>query len=1220
MRLKVGKINTRPPERNAMAASPLVPGDPRQLGGYWLAGRLGAGGQGVVYEAYGPAGDRVAVKALHGEFVEERRRGMLAKEVEAARRVAAFCTARILDADLEADLPYVVSEFVPGPDLQRAVEHGGPYGADALERLAVAVATALAAIHRAGVVHRDLKPANVLLGPDGPRVIDFGLARTEDMTRSRTGVKGTPRYMAPEAFGQEPVGAAADVWAWGAVVLFTALGRAPFDGGNLAAVMNAVLHRRPDLDVLPESLRPIVAAALSRDPKERPSSQQVLMALLDGGTETAALLAAGSEAAAGAAPAGEAPQPTLGDAAESVYARLDPVAQEAVPRVLLRMVLPGEGADDTLRRAPAADFAGDDAAGRVIGAFTAAGLLTRDGGMVAIANAALLRAWPRLRAWVDAERGGLAVHQSLAEAARTWADGGRRSGDLYQGTRLRRALDWAATGRTYLVLNAAERAFLDAGSALARRRVRLRGLLTGVLAVLLIVAVTAVVIVFDQRRTVTLQRDEAVGARLADRSAQLRDSDPLLGRRLALAAADLTGGEEAHRALVAARYQGQRDVWLPPGRQSSDTDLSLGHDGEVVIGRTSDRVVLWDAGTHRRIGTFGARLHSHVALGPDRRLAAARELQGGNARLFDVATGRPVGASLGTDLSRFRFSSSGNLLMADREDAEDDSRPAPGEDGRAVLWDVRGGKPVLEWDRSPGEWAVSPDDRRVALAFGKAVELWDVRQRKKISEVRDTGMGTVHKIAWRPGRDELALGFARSVWFVDPDELEDPQGGTRTVNDPGFVLEEGAYPNRSVDVPVFSADGRFMAIGFRMWDLDVYGSTHDIAGQPLFDLPARRPDGEQSEFREDCRFTPDARVLRCAGAGRVVSLNIGDVTGRTVIAPPGGRSALLNSTFSADGSLLATTGGGQVHLWDARRRTLLPGLPTGHKEVEHDPTPMRLSPDGRYLAIMPGDHGDPNAAYSVPRPTIDVWDTRRRTKITSFRPTGRAENAVPVFLDGGRTIAVENGTDTGNRLLTWDVASGRFLRETPIGGSGAAAFDPGGRWAVVPSRGLVDTHTGEARSPYPPMVRTLAVSPDGTRAFGQDARDPVLWDLKRRTRVPAGDIASALKGRLGVLAAFTPDGSLLATAHQDGDVQLWDAATGRQYGTVIAKHAGKVKTLAFSADGAILYSMGDDGSVIAASISPGRLLDELCATVGPLTERQWAQQIPQAPYRNPCRP
>ncbi|MEV4898246.1 serine/threonine-protein kinase, partial [Nonomuraea sp. NPDC055795] len=253
-------------------------GEPLRLGDYWLAGRLGAGGQGVVYEAYDEAANRVAVKVLHAYLSGDsalRRRFL--REVRAAQRVASFCTARIIDHDLTGERPYLVTEFVAGPSLRRAA----PFTGDALHRLALGVATALAAIHHAGVVHRDLKPENVLLGPDGPRVIDFGIARAAGLSMTSTGeLTGTPMYMAPEVFSGGRAEPAADVFAWGALVYFAATGRDAFTAPTTVAVINRLLNDEPDLAPVPAPLRPHVAAALAKDPELRPSAHDLLTALL----------------------------------------------------------------------------------------------------------------------------------------------------------------------------------------------------------------------------------------------------------------------------------------------------------------------------------------------------------------------------------------------------------------------------------------------------------------------------------------------------------------------------------------------------------------------------------------------------------------------------------------------------------------------------------------------------------------------------------------------------------------------------------------------------------------------------------------------------------------------------------------------------------------------------------------------------------------------------
>ncbi|MCA2227222.1 PASTA domain-containing protein [Nonomuraea sp. NEAU-L178] len=259
-------------------AQPLRTGDPRRLGAYELSGRLGEGGQGVVYLGT-RAEDVYAVKLLHGPVGDEK--VAFLREVELAKQVARFCTAQVMDAGFDDGRPYIVSEYVDGPSLQREVALTGPRRGAALERLAVSTVTALAAIHRAGIVHRDFKPQNVLLGADGPRVIDFGLARALDAaaTVSGRGV-GTPAYMAPEQITASALTGAADVFSWAATMCFAANASAPFGQDSVAPVLHRILTAPPELGRLDGSLRELVVACLDKDARNRPTSRELLLALL----------------------------------------------------------------------------------------------------------------------------------------------------------------------------------------------------------------------------------------------------------------------------------------------------------------------------------------------------------------------------------------------------------------------------------------------------------------------------------------------------------------------------------------------------------------------------------------------------------------------------------------------------------------------------------------------------------------------------------------------------------------------------------------------------------------------------------------------------------------------------------------------------------------------------------------------------------------------------
>ncbi|MFC0861552.1 serine/threonine protein kinase [Sphaerimonospora cavernae] len=259
--------------------TPLEPDDPRTLGEFTLTGRLGEGGQGVVYLGRVPGGEPVAVKVLKSGL-DSSVRQRLVRELDAMRSVAPFCTARVLTAVVDGRMPYVVSEFIDGPSLQQRVGSGGPLRGGELERLAVGTATALAAIHAAGIVHRDFKPGNVLLGPDGPRVVDFGIARHGASDTITAGPVGTPAYLAPEQIAGHPATPAADVFAWGATIVFAATGRAAFGADSVPAVMHRILTAEPDASALPASLRGVVERCLAKDPARRPSSRDLLLELV----------------------------------------------------------------------------------------------------------------------------------------------------------------------------------------------------------------------------------------------------------------------------------------------------------------------------------------------------------------------------------------------------------------------------------------------------------------------------------------------------------------------------------------------------------------------------------------------------------------------------------------------------------------------------------------------------------------------------------------------------------------------------------------------------------------------------------------------------------------------------------------------------------------------------------------------------------------------------
>ncbi|MEV4568282.1 serine/threonine-protein kinase [Nonomuraea sp. NPDC049419] len=261
--------------------NPLLAGDPAEVDGHRVVGRLGQGGQGVVYLGEAPAGTPVAIKMLGPGLDDPEARDRFRQEIGYARRVKAFCTAQVLASGEFAGTPYVVSEYVDGPALADVLVRRGPLRGAELRRLAIGTLTALAAIHQAGVVHRDFKPGNVLLSRHGPRVIDFGISRAlEEIEADGQHIVGTPPYMAPEQFGGAPVGPAADMFAWAGTMVAAATGRPAFGTGELPALIARILTAEPDLGNLDGELRELAARCLDKDPDARPTATQALLTLL----------------------------------------------------------------------------------------------------------------------------------------------------------------------------------------------------------------------------------------------------------------------------------------------------------------------------------------------------------------------------------------------------------------------------------------------------------------------------------------------------------------------------------------------------------------------------------------------------------------------------------------------------------------------------------------------------------------------------------------------------------------------------------------------------------------------------------------------------------------------------------------------------------------------------------------------------------------------------
>ncbi|WP_327086142.1 protein kinase [Nonomuraea sp. NBC_01738] len=1175
----------------------LIDGDPQRLGAYWLAGRLGQGGQGVVYEGYAEDGRRVAVKVLHGDGGAQ-----LGKEAEAASRVAGFCTAAVLETSLDGPRPYIVSEYIEGPSLRKAVQDGRRFAAGDLHRLATAVATALTAIHDAGVVHRDLKPDNVLLGPDGPRVIDFGIARTTDMSLTATGVvTGTPSYMAPEVFTGMRAGPPADVFSWGAILLFTATGADPFQADSLGGVMHRVLSSRPDVSALPGSLRELVAAAMAKEPAHRPTAQQLLLALVSGGRLDSARLAAGPDAAGLLAAGGReaalmaapAADPALGALAEDAYALLSPTERELAPEVFLRLVTLDERAELSIRRAALDELlAGRPepdarAIGRVLEVFGY--VLSRDDTEVWLARPALAHAWPRFRRWVEANRDGLAVHKEIIGAARRWTGSGRRDGDLFQGSTLENALQWAATARRDITLSPAERDFLAAAAGLTRRRNRRGRLVSLSLAGLLVVALVAAGLAVWQGRVadaqtarVALQRDQAEAARLAQLAGTLRLSDPRAAMQLSAAAWRLDRTAQTREALNASLAQREASMFRDPAT-SGDTLRALGADGRRLVSVGDDAVRVWDVTTGRRTRLIG-----------------------------------PLGLK-GEPMQAITLSPTGRrLLMVTSR--------------RARVLDLRSGRTVREWafdgpvgdDRGTTVYPSFGSDRFATLWMDEVSHLWDL----------DRGTRTATKLALGPMSPD-----GTAIWGAD-------DHGARLLTVPGLRRKPGVRALTALPLAV-SPDGAFTAeVSSKVlkvtelgdgstWDLGLEdqpwngGRITYAAGGGLLasvdestiqvwrahdallttlTLPTAEAEGD-----DVAQVAFDGDRLRYLSEDKVVTV---DLSGLALRRDRAEAAWTWSAVSEGRGLVLASEDLYKVYLYDPRGK---PGSPVLTLKDAQPSDSGAMTADGKVAAV--GHLGG-----------VTLIDTALRKKIGELRPDTAFEGFEVKWLrfdaSGTRLAAGmewgEAGRSTGYGLQVWDVGERATLWAAKPGQARDAAFSPDGRLLAVAGREqrLFDAATGKPAGKAfggtgrATVASTVLFTRDGHALATVDTRGRVrTWDVATGRALGAG-AGGPLDGLLG--AAASPREDVVAVAGTDRRVRLFDLAAGASLGALRDGGAG-VSAVRFSQDGNVVRWLDGVGGLHEQAIEPGAVFSAVCGRAGAaLTAAEWRGYAGGLPYRKGC--
>lgn len=851
-------------------------------------------------------------------------------------------------------------------------------------------------------------------------------------------------------------------------------------------------------------------------------------------------------------------QGAIGRSAETVFARLYPAEQRTIRRVLMRLVHVADGAGATRRRmsrtALMEQLADADRAAAALDTFVRARLVTMDSDTVEITHEALLHAWPRLRGWIHADRAGLLIHQQLAHAAAEWEREGRDPSALYRGTRLENARSWAEELDGRSRLGPREEDFLrasqdgeDGRGRQARRQVRLRQRMLATLVVLLVLAVGAGGLAYEQRAGALGQERVARSRALALQSASLAAGQPERSMRLAAEAYGTAATTEARGALLStqsqpfiARLGGHggpvNAVAFAPGNGELATASS---DGTVTLRRVADRRTTASF-------TLPGRVRA-VAFSADGRTLAATSTDG-PARLWDL-TGHRTAAVLSPDTTGARavaFAPDGRTLAV------------AGADGTVQVWEATGEhRAVASLEGHEGRvnaLAYAPDGRTlVSAGADRTVRLWDP-------------VGA-HPLAVLAGHTDEVLGAAFA-----PDGQSVATGGVdRTVRlwDVAGRRTTATLTGHSDDVNgvAFTPDGTTVVSAggdgtTRLWDVRAGRLTATLAGH--------------TDYVLGVAVDPAGAVLATAGFDQSVVL--WDLRGPVLTSRP--FTEVWHAAYSPDGKLLATAEADHaVRLWDVAGRRVVATF-SGHTETVFA---VAFAPDGRTLASAGSDG------------TIRLWDIAARGSAATLTGQGGTLFSV-AFAPDGRTLA-SAGSDGTVRL--WDVAERRQL--AVLAGhtdfANDVVFSPDGRtlasagddltvrlWDVSARLQLAELtgHTG--------AVRGVAFSPDG-RTLASSGNDGTvrLWDARRHR------FEAALTGHTGSVRgiAFSPDGRTLASSGNDRTVRLWEVA-GHRPVAALSGHTSAVWGVSFSPDGRTVASSSTDGTVRLWSVDVGARLAEIC--------------------------
>lgn len=866
----------------------------------------------------------------------------------------------------------------------------------------------------------------------------------------------------------------------------------------------------------------------------------------------------------------------------------------------------------------------------VLNALTQARLVTRDTDAAEIAHEILIRAWPRLRTWVEDDRAGLLIRQRLTAAARLWQETGRKDSELRQQTvLLREEVAWAAGSPAHLRPTAVERDFLNASTALDRRRARRRRVSAMAGSLLAVLALVAGLLAWQRSQALTENQQQAAARNIAARADTLRRFDPQTAMLLNVAAWKTAQVPETRSGLLTATMQQDQDTFSLPNLPEPQVHLS--GDSRVVMNvDVNGTAYVWDVAAKKRISRFtvpvphGEGVVRGAVISFNGQVMAVQSGEG--VRLWDTVHGRQVAQMVGgEDGEPLALDASGRLL-------------ALNVGSHVEVWDTTAHRRLL---RTPGPATTAEfaPGGRLALCNwprseggqGVALDLWDMSVRPSVSQrLTTSGVCDEGSLHFSPDGKLLAAAVFTSGASAGRFMLWDTRTGHSRLDFSAFHLVGPGFPF-SISV-AFTPDGTGLALcnEQEITLIPVSGQGVDDATYPLTN--------EDANF---AAFAPDGRTLRFLrgiSAGTAVrSIAMHSGAGHTF------STAARASAISADGQVMAVQNPGgtrnTVRIADpSTGKTHGPTLMTRPSSASEVPgvSPMALSADGRIMVL-----GDPGAS------TAAVWDTH------AHRMTGRMVFSVPIktgppFQPGGGLLlsgdgAVAAATLSNSSVQALQVGTGAVIRTIRNVTGNLLAISADGRRLVSDAGEVIDVASGRIRkitlAHYATAIQAT-FSPDGSLLAATDyAGGLALWNstaTKRLTYLDGGNAYSFGNGMRsnGGLLAFSSDGHLLAAQHPLAPkVTLFDTRTLQALGAPLPLPNGLTVTgMAFAPGERSLRVVGPDDSgsreqsaslpsvsLVQTALAPDVLVPALCKRVGrDVTRAEWALYIPDLPYRRVC--